>query len=128
MGEFPQLDELVKKCDYDTRLAITAWVFKHIVNHAKEGGSYRYLIYDRLGFDHDAYVPLYEAGGLEISNEFDIDKMDRIKDIVREHKIDVLKEIVGMCDEHECYKEASCGTPTNEKYRWTCYEHRPEKE
>ena len=41
------LQELVDKCDYDTKLAITAWVMKHIVEHARGGGSYRYLIYTR---------------------------------------------------------------------------------
>jgi hypothetical protein len=45
-----------------------AWVMKHIAEHLREGGSYRYLIYDRMGFGPEAYLPLYEAGGLEISN------------------------------------------------------------
>ena len=64
--------DLVKECPYETRLAVTAWVFKAVVEHAKEGGSFRYLIYGRLGFDLDAYVPLYDAGGMIISNEFDL--------------------------------------------------------
>ncbi len=63
---------LVAECPYETRLAVTAWVFAHICAHAREGGTYRYLIYDRLGFGSDAYVPLYDAGGMEISNEFDL--------------------------------------------------------
>jgi hypothetical protein len=58
------IDELVEKSDYDTRLAITAWVCKHILDHAKDGGSYRYLIYDRLGFKEDAYGVLQENGAL----------------------------------------------------------------
>lgn len=62
--------KLVAECPYDTKLAIVAWVFEHIVAHAKEGGTFRYLIYDRLGFGLDAYVPLYYAGGMTISNEF----------------------------------------------------------
>ena len=53
------------------------------MNHAKEGGSYRYLIYDRLGFGMEAYVPLCEDG-MTISNEFDIANMDKIKEIVTE--------------------------------------------
>ncbi len=44
---------------------------KHIVAHAKEGGTYRYLIYDRLGFAPDAYMPLMDDG-ITISNEFDL--------------------------------------------------------
>ena len=68
--------KLVAECPYETRLAIVAWVFEQIVAHAREGGSFRYLIYDRLGFDLDAYVPLYLAGGMTISNEFDLSKSE----------------------------------------------------
>ena len=62
--------KMIEDCDYETKMAIVAWVFGHIVDHAAEGGSFRYLIYDRLGFGPDAYVPLYNAGGMTISNEF----------------------------------------------------------
>lgn len=65
-NEFPQLVEL---CPYDTRLAVTCWAMTHIYAHAKEGGSYRTLIYDRLGFGPDAYAPCMFADGLNISNE-----------------------------------------------------------
>lgn len=68
MSDFPDLDKLVEECPYDVKLAVTAWVFANIDNHIKEGGSFRYLIYDRLGFGGDAYVPLYCAGGMNISN------------------------------------------------------------
>lgn len=118
-----QLDSLVENCDYDTKLAVTAWVFKNIVEHAKEGGSYRYLIYERLGFDLDAYVPLFEAGGMEISNEFDIERINDIMAIVREHKLDVLKGVLNMCDEPGCFDNAGCGFPTENGYRHTCYNH-----
>jgi hypothetical protein len=64
--------KLVEDCDYETKLAVAAWVFGHIVDHATEGGSFRYLIYDRLGFGPDAYIPLYNAGGMTISNEFEL--------------------------------------------------------
>jgi hypothetical protein len=63
--------KLVADCPYETRLAVTAWVFEHVVAHARERGTYRYLIYERLGFGPDAYVPLC-ADGLTISNEFDL--------------------------------------------------------
>lgn len=62
--------KLVADCPYETRLAVTAWVMEHICDHAKDGGSFRYLIYSRMGFGPDAYMPLYCAGGMEISNEF----------------------------------------------------------
>lgn len=63
---------LVKDAGYDVRLAVTEWVFRHLVDHATEGGTFRYLIYDRLGFGPDSYFPLYNAGGMTISNEFDL--------------------------------------------------------
>jgi hypothetical protein len=117
------IDELVKNSDYDTRLAITAWVCKNILDHAKDGGSYRYLIYDRLGFNEDSYMVLQIAGALDISNLFDLQKMEDIENHVREHKIESIKKLVGFCDEPECYEEAGCGFPTDDGYRWTCYEH-----
>ncbi len=118
------LEDLVEECSYETKLAVTAWVMKHIVEHAKEGGSYRYLIYDRLGFGPDAYVPLYEAGGMEISNEFDMDRMDRIKEKVREEKIVALKPLLGLCDEPGCFNNISRGWTTEDgEYRMTCAEH-----
>lgn len=64
--------KLVEACPAEMKLAVVAWVFKHIVDHATEGGSFRYLIYDRLGFGPEAYVPLYQAGGMTISNEFNL--------------------------------------------------------
>jgi hypothetical protein len=64
--------KLVADCPYETRLAVTAWVFEQIVAHARERGTFRYLIYERLGFRNDAYLPLYTAGGMTISNEFDL--------------------------------------------------------
>lgn len=122
------IEEIVKNSDYDTRLAITAWVMEKILDHAKGGGSYRYLIYDRLGFDMDAYGVLQNAGALEISNEFDIQKMIDIEHHVRAHKIESMKPLVGICDEPGCYKDAGCGFPVTvttgvRDYRWTCSEH-----
>lgn len=65
--------KLVAECPYETKLAVTAWVFEHLVAHAHTSeGTFRYLIYNRLGFDADAYLPLYNAGGMLISNQFDL--------------------------------------------------------
>lgn len=64
--------KLVAECPYETRLAVACWVIQHICAHARERGSYRYLIYDRLGFGPDAYVPLQFAGALDVSNEFNL--------------------------------------------------------
>ena len=120
------IEEIVKNSDYETRLAITAWVMEKILEHANDPGSYRYLIYDRLGFDMDAYGVLQGAGALEISNEFDLTKMRDIEHHVRAHKIESMKPLVGICDEPGCYKDAGCGFPVTDgvrDYRWTCYEH-----
>ena len=117
------IEELVKNSDYDTRLAITAWVMEKILAHATSGGSYRYLIYDRLGFDMDAYGVLQGAGALDISNLFDLQKMADIEHHVRAHKIESMKPLVGICDEPECYADAGCGFPIDNGYRWTCYVH-----
>ena len=70
-ARYPQL---VADCPYETKLAVTAWVFDAIVKHAEEGGSFRQLIYGRLGFESDAYYPLYVAGGMTICNELDLTK------------------------------------------------------
>lgn len=121
--ELFSLEDLLPEVSNEHKLAVTQWVFKHVVEHAREGGSYRYLIYDRLGFGPEAYVPLCNDG-LTISNEFDISQMDEIKKIVREHEYSALKQILGMCDEHDCYKDASCGWPTPDGgYRRTCHAH-----
>lgn len=64
------IEAVIADIPYEVRLTVAAWVFGHICAHAREGGSYRYLIYERLGFDTDAYVPLYLAGGMDISNDF----------------------------------------------------------
>lgn len=45
-----------------------AWVFAKLCEHAKEGGSYRSLIYDRMGFNGKAYAPLHKAGGMVLTN------------------------------------------------------------
>lgn len=115
---------LVEKCDYETKLAVTAWVMKNIVKHAEEGGSFRYLIYTRLGFNPDAYVTLYEAGGMTISNEFDLQLKDHLIEIVKENNYEKMKPHLGLCDEPSCYNEISCGWPTLDGgYRNTCGTH-----
>src|SRR5262245_61081002 len=60
--------KLVADCDYQMRLAVVHWVFEQLLKHARSGGSYRYLIFNRLGFGRDAYLPLDLAGGVTLSN------------------------------------------------------------
>ena len=57
---------------YNQRLAATAHVFQVLCEHARDGGTFRFLIYQRLGFKEDAYAPLFCAGGMDISNEFEL--------------------------------------------------------
>ena len=123
MMEKAWYEDIVEKTDNETKLAVTAWVFRNIVDHAMQGGSYRYLIYERLGFGTEAYVPLYDAGGMEISNEFDMGQKSDILDIVQSKKIEELKEPLNLCDEPGCFVEVSAGFPTENGYRRTCFNH-----
>ena len=122
MSEF---DDLVAKYDYQTKLDIAAWVISKIDEHGVDGGSFRYLIYERLGFGPDAYVPLYEAGGMNITNELDYEAIPNLQKIIAEEKIDnlKLKRAVRTCDEPGCYAPATCGWPSEPEYRTTCYRH-----
>jgi hypothetical protein len=43
------------------------WVFQKVDEHLREGGSYRYLIYDRMDYDFDSYCMLFPFG-MNISN------------------------------------------------------------
>ena len=38
------------------------WVFNHLIDHAEQGGTFRYLIYDRMGYDTKAYFVLCGCG------------------------------------------------------------------
>lgn len=50
------------------RLDATCKAFEAIATNLREPGTFRYLIYDRLGFEPKDYEPLYKAGGMEITN------------------------------------------------------------
>jgi len=54
-----------------------AWIFEQINENA--GGSFRKLIYVRLGFGPNAYSELYAAGGQNITNAMFVD-MDKWAD------------------------------------------------
>ena len=114
--------DMVEWCDYEMKLAVTKWVMKHIVEHAREGGSYRYLIYDRLGFDPDAYAPLC-SDGLTISNDFDLDTVPAAREALAAGDHEKLKKVLSCCDEPGCYNEISSGWPSENGYRTTCGEH-----
>lgn len=65
-----EMRKAVESLDEDTRIAVTAGVFRAVLDHAANGGSFRCLIYERLGFSEAAYVPLMLSGGMDVSNEF----------------------------------------------------------
>lgn len=67
----PDHKAIWEKTDEDTKLALTLYVMEQIWEHAKDGGSYRSLIYSRLGFSIKAYSYLYPVG-MNISNEFEV--------------------------------------------------------
>ncbi len=48
----------------------TAWVVRHLLDAMVETGSYRYLIYERMGYGPEAYMAILEAGGMVINNAF----------------------------------------------------------
>lgn len=66
--------EIWNEMTYEQRLAATMVIFGKVCEHAREGGTYRYLIYNRLGFNQDAYIHLYPEGMI-ISNEFVLDEL-----------------------------------------------------
>ena len=118
-------DALVDKYDYQTKLDIASWVISKIDEHGNEPGSFRYLIYQRLGFGPDAYVPLYEAGGMNITNELDYNMVPALMKVIQEQAIEnkELKRFARVCDEPGCFKPFSCGWPSDDGYRNTCYDH-----
>jgi hypothetical protein len=125
-GAFDQLDadmeKMADECDPEIKLAVTKWVFRKLIEHAQEGGTYRYLIYDRLGFGSEAYAPLC-SDGMTISNEFDLNLKKQLREVAKTEGYDKIKPIVGLCDEPGCYNYISCGWPSDDGYRQTCVKH-----
>lgn len=130
-----ELAKMADECDPELKLAVTQWVMKHIVAHASEGGSYRYLIYDRLGFGPEAYAPLC-SDGLTISNEFDLNLMDSVQELFDvvlndqegdldfiKHQFEKMKQKFALCDEPGCSDRVTCGWPSDNGYRSTCSKH-----
>lgn len=90
-----ELNEKSKKIweelDYNIKLNVLHHIGKILVEHAKEGGSYRYLLYDRLGLDIDAYVYLLNSF-MTISNEFSICKSVNEDSLIQEFQ-NIIDEI-----------------------------------
>jgi hypothetical protein len=45
-----------------------AWVIRRLHDHMHSQGTYRFLIYERMGLEPDAYCALMEAGLMELHN------------------------------------------------------------
>lgn len=91
--------KLVEACPYEMRLAIAAWVIEKVVEQARDGGSFRYFIYELLGFNEDAYVPLYTAGGMTITNEFVISEPDEADASIHDKMLETVNAIDKALDE-----------------------------
>jgi len=116
------IQEKVDATDMETKIALAAWVMKHIVDHAKDGGSFRYLIYTRLGLDKTAYVPLC-ADGMTISNEFDLNLKDDLVAALKAKDYRKMKDILGLCDQLDCWNHASVWTPQVDGVSALCFLH-----
>ncbi len=58
----------VAALDDETRLAVVVWAYEALQKNIAEGGTFRFLVYNRLGFEGSAYAPLYEAGGMALND------------------------------------------------------------
>ena len=116
------IQEKVDATDMETKIALTAWVMKHIVDHARDGGSFRYLIYTRLGLDMSAYVPLC-SDGITISNEFDLNLKDDLVAALKGKDYRKMKDILGLCDQLDCWNSASVWTPQIDGVSALCHLH-----
>jgi hypothetical protein len=66
-------DKIWKDLPEDVRLACADVIFRAIDQHAHDGGTFRQLIYERLGFHPErAYAVLQCAGALELSDNYDL--------------------------------------------------------
>lgn len=66
--------QVVMALPADTRIAAAAWVLYAIDKWRRDGGTYRYFLYDclRLPSESDAYRILQHAGALELADKLDI--------------------------------------------------------
>ena len=82
-----------------------AWVFKHLCDAMKEPGTFRYLIYNRMGFPKESYSDLYHAGGMTLTNTFaDLgetrDRFENMRTLIKK----IISERGRTCNEpnHKC--------------------------
>jgi hypothetical protein len=125
MAELPYIEDRTEQllktadgCDYELKKAVTAWVFHHLLAHARDGGSYRGLIYERLGFGPETYADLFD--GLALSNIFhDARSLDAVRTEVARQQLTSLKDPLYLCDVSGCFAVAVASG----EMRRTCTEH-----
>lgn len=66
------LQERSREQPDQVRTAVAADVLSALLDNAKEGGTFRYLVYDRLKLSPEAYRALYLAGGATIVDTYAI--------------------------------------------------------
>jgi hypothetical protein len=129
------LSDEMKDLSEIQKIAVVQWAMKHIVDHANGGGSYRHLIYTRLGFSMEAYAPLCKDG-LTISNELSFETKEIALSIVNavikdkegdldlvKTRVEELKKELFLCDAIGCTEETSSIWHTEAGSRQTCYKH-----
>jgi hypothetical protein len=84
----------MEPCQEKPTLEQVAWIFEQINENA--GGSFRKLIYDRLGFGPTAYSELYSAGGQNITNAMCIDSC-LLREVAKT-KEDVIDSLVSQIE------------------------------
>ncbi len=76
-------DALIEDVAPETKLAVCAWLMQKLVDHAREGGTFRSLVYGRLGFGFGAWMTLYLAGGMDISHNLNFHEASAADECVR---------------------------------------------
>jgi len=61
---------------------------------------------------------------LRAPNPFDPDPDD---ELIGCPKCKDIGSLVSVCDEDDCWLDSSCGTPSKDGYRNTCYDHIPKE-
>jgi hypothetical protein len=89
--------EAFESLDYDQRLMVAFHVFKQLYdNEFIDKGSYRHLIYTKLGFSTDAYAPFIDSGLMNVHNSiysYD-DIIDGIKAIFKNLEINYTNKML----------------------------------
>jgi hypothetical protein len=74
---------VVADVPHDIKLAVCTWVIETCVEHARAGGTFRNLVFERLGFGIEAWLPLYLAGGMDLYHHFNFCEASAADESVR---------------------------------------------